>query len=57
LSLAQWGADQKEDMQKMSQKFSTGTIVSMTFDGDGWTSVNIGKGQLTHFAAPKMLCA
>ncbi len=55
LSLINWTTDNDETRQKLSQKFSTGTIVSMTFEGDSWTSVNLGKGQLTHFAAPKML--
>lgn len=55
LSLVNWETAGEGIPAKIQQKFSTGTIVSMTFEGDDWKSVNLTRGNLTHFAAPKML--
>ncbi len=55
LSLCNWGADQEEIHQRILQKFSTGSVISMAFEGDKWTTISLSKGKLTHFAAPKLL--
>ena len=55
LALINWTTDSEETHQILQRKFSTGTIVSMTFEGDDWQSVNLGRGSLSHYAAPKLL--
>ena len=54
-SLVNWTAGDEDTHQRLRSKFSTGSVISMEFDGDNWTSAALGQGKFTHFMAPKLL--
>ena len=55
LSLINWAARDEDTHQRLRNKFSTGSVISMEFDSGDWTSAALGAGTFTHFMAPKLL--
>lgn len=54
-SLAHWLAGQgdKQDLQRIAEKFPTAAIAVLDFDVDSWREVDGETGTLRHFATPK----
>lgn len=55
LSSVNWASGNEDTHQKIHSKFSTGSVISMEFDGGDWRSAALGDGKFTHFMAPKLL--
>jgi len=55
LSLVRWDEGQAEQKAQIRRKFSTGALVTIDFEIDGWPDIEYEAGQLRHFVTPKML--
>lgn len=47
--------EERDDLKRMEAKFPTSAIAVVQFDTDSWAHIDIGRGDLTSFKAPRDL--